>query len=94
MIEQIELRQIIASNLIRLRKVSGLTQAELAQKINYTDKSVSKWERGEGAPDIFVLNQLAEIYKVTVNDIIGVKKVTPNRNKVQFNTIVAMLSSS
>jgi transcriptional regulator with XRE-family HTH domain len=48
-----------------------MTQAELAERIKYSDKSISKWERGSGVPDIFVLSLLAEIYNVTVNDLIS-----------------------
>ena len=57
--ENIELvNQTIAKNLIFYRKAAGLTQAEVAQKINYSDKSVSKWESGNGVPDIpFMRNQ-------------------------------------
>jgi len=65
-----ELKLIFASNLIRLRQSAGLTQAELGEKINYSDKSISKWERGEAIPDAFVLKQLAAIFKVTVDDLL------------------------
>ena len=51
----------IAQNLIRYRKAANLTQAELAEKINYSDKSVSKWESGNGVPDVYVLLKLAEL---------------------------------
>ncbi len=61
----------IAKNLAYYRKQAGLTQAELAEKINYSDKSVSKWEQGNGMPDVYILMQLAELYHVTVNDLIG-----------------------
>lgn len=47
-----------------------MTQAELAEKINYSDKNVSKWERAEGVPDVLVLHELAELYGVTVNDFL------------------------
>lgn len=62
--------QRIAKNLIRYRKAANLTQAELAQKINYSDKSVSKWESGNGVPDIYILLKLAELYGVSVNDVV------------------------
>jgi len=71
------LTQTIAENLANYRKLNGFTQAELAEKINYSDKSVSKWERAEGVPDIYVLNLLAEIYGITVNDLISEKTETP-----------------
>ena len=54
-------RSIIASNLTKYRKNLGLTQLELAEKLNYSDKTLSKWERGESIPDIVTLKQLASI---------------------------------
>lgn len=66
-----ELHRKIAENLQLYRRLHGLTQAGLAEALNYSDKSVSKWERGEAAPDIGVLYQLSEIYDVTVSELIG-----------------------
>ena len=65
-----ELKQVIANNLAAYRKQAGLTQQELAAKINYSDKAVSKWERAEGVPDVIVLKELADLYGVTVNDFV------------------------
>ena len=65
------LNQTIAKNLAYYRKRAGLTQAALAEKINYSDKSVSKWESGAGTPDVYILVQLAQLYGVTVNDLVG-----------------------
>lgn len=65
-----KLKNIIVKNLIDYRKASKLTQAELAEKINYSDKAISKWERGEGTPDIFVLQEICEIYNISINDLI------------------------
>ena len=61
------IKSIVAKNLQELRKASGMTQAELAEKLNYSDKSVSKWEHAESLPDIEVLCRLAELYGVTVD---------------------------
>ena len=58
---------VIARNLSAFRKARGLTQAELAERINYSDKVISKWERGESTPDVVVLNRLAQFYGVTVD---------------------------
>ena len=66
-----EINRRIANNLSCYRKAAGLTQAELAAKINYSDKSVSKWEQGNGMPDIYILMQLADLYGVTLNDLVG-----------------------
>ncbi len=60
----------IAGNIAALRKSAGLTQAELAQKINYSDKAVSKWERGESAPDIMTMVQLAQVLGVSVDSLV------------------------
>ena len=62
-------QELLAKNLIYYRKASGLTQLELAEKFNYSDKSISKWERGEGFPDVFVLKSLADFYGITVDDL-------------------------
>ena len=59
-----ELREIIAKNISDLRKKSGLTQIELAEKLNYSDKAVSKWERGDSVPDVGVLKQIADLFGV------------------------------
>ncbi|MBQ4089498.1 MAG: helix-turn-helix transcriptional regulator [Clostridia bacterium] len=66
-----DFRRIIADNLIFYRKRAELTQAEVAAHINYSDKSVSKWERGDGCPDVFVLSQLAEKFGVTLNELVS-----------------------
>ncbi len=69
-----DLKENLTANLIRYRKASGLTQAELAEKLNYSDKSVSKWERGESVPDLFVLKQLADFYGVKIDELISAPK--------------------
>lgn len=61
------LKAIIAKNITELRKENKLTQLELAEKLNYSDKSVSKWERGESIPDVFVLKELADLFGVSVD---------------------------
>ncbi len=66
-----DLKLISASNLINLRTAHGMTQAELGAKLNYSDKTISKWERGEAIPDAYVLVQLAELFGVTVNDLLS-----------------------
>ncbi len=66
-----ELKLITASNLINLRTEAGLTQAELGAKINYSDKTISKWERAEAIPDAFVLKQLGDIFGVSVDNLLS-----------------------
>lgn len=66
-----ELKLITASNIIRLRTQAGMTQAELGTKLNYSDKTISKWERGEAIPDAYVLTRLAELFNVTVDYLLS-----------------------
>ena len=66
-----ELKLISASNIIKLRTEAGLTQEELGEKLNYSDKTISKWERGEAIPDAYVLTQMAEIFGVTVDYLLS-----------------------
>lgn len=61
-----ERKATIASNLIRLRLNAKMTQAELGEKLNYSDKTISKWERGDVTTDVFVLIQIAGIFGVDV----------------------------
>lgn len=69
-----KLKKQIGANIASYRKRMQLTQAGLAEKLNYSDKSVSKWERGESAPDVQTMVQMAELFDVTVNDLL----VDPN----------------
>ena len=62
-----KLKLQIGANIAAYRKRSGLTQAELAEKLNYSDKAVSKWERGESLPDVLTLMQLSEQFDISVN---------------------------
>ena len=65
-----KLKTQIGLNIAAYRKRAGLTQAGLAEKLNYSDKAVSKWERGESIPDVLTLAQLAEQFEITVNDLL------------------------
>ncbi len=66
-----KLKQQLGKNIAAYRKQrSGMTQAELAAKLNYSDKAVSKWERGESIPDVLTLVALADQFGVTVNDLL------------------------
>ena len=66
-----ELKLVTASNIIKLRTGAGMTQAELGALLNYSDKTISKWERGEAIPDAYVLTQMAEIFGVTVDALLS-----------------------
>lgn len=90
-----ELNTIVSQNLISLRQKSGLTQLQVAEKINYSDKSISKWERGDSLPDVSVLIQLAEIYNVTLDQIVNKndkKTLKPKTRKISIHTIIVLIS--
>lgn len=65
-----KLKTYIAANIAAYRKQAGLTQAGLAEKLNYSDKAVSKWERGESVPDVMTLALLAQQLGISVNDLL------------------------
>lgn len=71
----------IANNITYYRKQLNMTQLELAEKLNYSDKSVSKWERGEGTPDVFVLNELASFFGVTLDQFVNKLKTPPKKKR-------------
>ncbi len=86
------LTAIIAENLVYYRKKAQMTQLQLAEKLNYSDKSISKWERGEGVPDIFILAQLAKLYGLTVNDFIATRKKERVANLFMPKVLITLLS--
>jgi len=64
-----QLNEILANNLVRLRKHNNMTQYELASKLQYSDKTVSKWETGEIIPSVENLMKICEIYGVSLDEI-------------------------
>lgn len=94
-----ELKEIIAKNLITYRTKAKLSQLELAQKLNYSDKSVSKWERGLATPDCFVLKQLADLYCIKIDDFFVESENTKNikvdfsKSKQKKHLLITLLSS-
>lgn len=82
----------IGRNIASYRRAANFTQAELAQKINYSDKSVSKWESGNGVPDVYVLMQLADLFGVSIDDLVG--ESAKKRASNTFTRVMVMLLSS
>ena len=66
----------IAQNITELRLLNDMTQLQLGEKLNYSDKTVSKWERGESTPDIEVLVELADLFGVTVDSLVRSDSIT------------------
>ena len=65
-----DLKQIIAKNLVELRKMKKYTQQDLAEQLQYSDKAISKWEKGDSLPDIEVLYQICNLYGVTMDFLV------------------------
>lgn len=88
-----DLKAIFASNLINLRTQANLTQVELAKKINYSDKSVSKWERAESIPDVSVVKNIADLFNVSVDFLINSHdefKLKSNEKKFNTSTVISL----
>ncbi len=90
-----ELRAVFASNLIRLRSAAGWTQAELGERLHYSDKSVSKWERAEAVPDALVLKTMGELFSVTVDELLRShdewKPKADQRSDLRYNPMFIIL---
>lgn len=96
------LKKILAKNLVKLRKEANMTQSELAEKLNYSDKAVSKWERGESTPDIEILFELSRMYNVTIDELLTSEElnikifsddINKNFLKNKKRTLITIISS-
>lgn len=89
------LKNILAQNLVKLRKASNMTQSELAEKLSYSDKAVSKWERGESLPDIEILYEISKLYNVTIDELLSeeVKINHTKKLKTKMRFIISLISS-
>lgn len=98
-----DIKPIIAKNIASLRQTAGMTQLEFSEKLNYSDKAVSKWERGESIPDVSTLLQIAELFGVTLNylveevhplpptaDSATSKKANKKRNRIVISGIAIL----
>lgn len=90
-VDELTLRRTVSKNIAAYRKAHKDTQAGLAEKLNYSDKSVSKWERGESLPDIFILTQIADLYGITVSNLIG-EVEPPKESKPAYHMFILVLS--
>ena len=89
--DEATLRKTVAKNIEQYRKAHHDTQLDLATKLNYSDKSVSKWERGESLPDVYILSQIAELYGVSVSALIG-EIQPPKESKPHYHMFILLLS--
>ena len=90
-----DLKFTVARNLAQCRKSCGYTQLQVAEKLNYSDKAVSKWERGESLPDVAVLVELSRLYGVTLDYLVqegNDRKTLPEPGRIRRRILVAVMS--
>ncbi len=92
-----EMKQVIGHNIVALRRGAGLKQSELAARLNYSDKAVSKWECGDAVPDILTLVRISEMFGVTLDWLTKreheVDMKTATRSKTRRHVVIMMLSA-
>lgn len=92
-----ELEKIVATNITELRKSKQWTQLELAEKLNYSDKSISKWERGDGMPDLKTLCKMAELFSVSIDFFVTegaaeqIKKYNAPKEEKGYRLVISLL---
>ena len=87
-----QLKTRIGLNIALQRKKAGLTQAGLAAKLNYSDKAVSKWERGESIPDVLTLIAMAELFEISVNDLLTDPNALPDGEACNLEKAMSKVS--
>lgn len=80
-----DLKSVIAKNIVALRQGAKLTQSELAERLNYSDKAISKWERAESLPDITVLKAIADLFGVPLDYLVREENDVPAAASEQVN---------
>ena len=95
-----DLKPVIAKNITDLRKAADMTQAQLAEKLNYSDKAVSKWERGDAIPGVITLKEVADLFGVTVDYLLTEEHTAEKEIKREFtkrqrrnHLIISLLST-
>ena len=94
---EMELEKIVATNITELRKSKQWTQLELAEKLNYSDKSISKWERGDGMPDLKTLCKMAELFSVSIDFFVTegaaeqMKKYNAPKEEKGYRLVISLL---
>ena len=92
-------KSIVAQNIYYLRTQNSMTQFELGEKLNYSDKAISKWERGDGIPDAYVLKKMSELFGVTVDYILSEhteqeRKLEPKKTKMSLAMLANVIMIS
>ena len=82
-----DIKEVVAKNIIALRKKHNMTQNELAEKLNYSDNAVSRWERGEVTPSIETLQQISETFSVPLESLFKDNVVVAMNNEARTQKI-------
>lgn len=96
-VEMDEIKRNIAKNIAFLRTSEHMTQAELAERLSYSDKAISKWERAESIPDIYILKKIADMFGVTVDWLIkdnGEHPLTESNRKARNHKLITLISAA
>lgn len=95
-----DIKSIVAKNITELRLLNNMTQMELAEKLNYSDKTISKWERAESSPDIAVLVEMADIFGVSLDYLVRAENIDEavkenKRKETKYNRrVISYISES
>lgn len=94
-----DLKSVIAKNIAALRQEAKMTQSDLAERLNYSDKAISKWERAESMPDITVLKTIADLFEVPLDYLVREEhdepepaKPVPTVSKKRNHAVITLLS--
>jgi len=87
-----DIKSTVAKNIAALRQTHGMTQLDLAERLNYSDKAVSKWERAESMPDITVLVEIADLFEVTLDQLVRNEAPTPESARPVYRYDRAMIT--
>lgn len=89
-------KQTIGGFISALRKANSMTQKELAEKLNVSDKAVSRWENGDSYPDLMLIPVIAEIFKVTADELLsGERRKDENKSaEISYKSIELLLKHS
>lgn len=88
--------EILCSNILRLRKEKGLSQSMLAEKLQITFQSVSKWENNQSCPDISLLPAIAEVLEVSIDELFGIDRASakPEEQKDNFSSFARTIDDT
>lgn len=96
-----EFKKTLSANLIYLRKSKKLTQTEFAEQLNYSDKTISKWENGDAVPDVETLYDISKLFNISIDDLLNKNlqdtQISTDKNNARKKTnkiIITLLSTT